>query len=1153
MRKLYCLLTLMIMCMGSLRSVAQPYCTVRTFSMLDNLTTNKIVSMLQDRNGLMWFTSWNGLMCYDGYRFQTFTGNGDNSHVLDTRRLLTIQQSKLGGLWCRSYYGSIYYFNTHTSTFTDVTPLIRKKTGIKTPFGHLVSRSDGTTWLQPRDRDKRVVRLKDELVVKGDANGIRLLPSGTQFPIVKAPTTFKDRQGRTWRFDDKDGVILNEAPTNSRRLKASAPIASEQTGSDNPVWLQDRFGTVWCVPRNGTFSYYDEQQHCLVPYVLRSEDFHEVIPKIHRTFVDNQGNLWFTTAYGFHLVSFNRREFHDIPVFGNQEVRSLLFDSKGELWAGNMTQQLTGLDSRFQITSHRTLPMSTSMPFGIFYIFEDSRGRKWIATKGDGLYCIDTKGSITHYLNDVKNPYSLNNDTVYCIDEDTKGHIWVGSYGDTGGLNLIDESHGSVRFIHSRNGLRHYSKDKFRCIRRITHTPSGIVIVSTTEGIVTFSDRFANVGAIRFHYAESTSDDAGSLPSNDIMQVIVMKAGDVFGATHDGVLFKIDPKSLSGKLRVSVIKLRGNVSPGLILAMQQDLHGRLWIVHENTLERMTPGSDDNYYYNPAETGGRCELTETLPVVNQRTGEMAVGTLNGIVVFNPSSLRNVIKPAGIVFTNMYFHGSQTSVPIINGTEVTLPSDRRSVTFSFAALDYANASRIRYAYKLEGVDEEWQYVGTTHQASYGHLPPGHFTLKVKSTDSEGQWLDNVATLDIDSEPTFWESWLAKVLYAIIAIAIAWLVWRYLNMRRKARVEREISEQKTKLYTDASHRLRTPLTLIGGPVTEVLKNKELSDADREQLEIVRRNARSMLEMTNDMLSSYMDNTLFVDDEHVPVFGEPDDDNLVGATGEQPDNNTRLLVVEDNDDLRAFLRSILSSDYSVITANNGQEGLEKAAKEQPDFIITDVTMPVMDGLTMVHELKRNSETSHIPIVVLSAKASLDDKLRGLHEGIDDYITKPFSSVYLKNRVANIISQRRQLQQRVVEELSAKPAETKDEKPEYKLSEPEIVDHDKEMMEKLMAYLEKHINDSEMCIEDMASAVAMNRTTLFNKVKSITGMSPVDFVRHLRMQRAMELVAHSKESFTEIAYSIGFTDSRYFSRVFKKETGMTPSEYRKANAEALE
>jgi YesN/AraC family two-component response regulator len=207
------------------------------------------------------------------------------------------------------------------------------------------------------------------------------------------------------------------------------------------------------------------------------------------------------------------------------------------------------------------------------------------------------------------------------------------------------------------------------------------------------------------------------------------------------------------------------------------------------------------------------------------------------------------------------------------------------------------------------------------------------------------------------------------------------------------------------------------------------------------------------------------------------------------------------------------------------------------------------MDGLTMVHTLKQDTATSHIPIIVLSAKASMEDRLQGLREGIDDYITKPFSATYLKQRVENIIAQRRMLQQSLLEKLAGEePAATADEasaETVYHLDAPQIVDADKEMMNRLMAFLEEHIGNDKLRIEDLAEAVCLGRSVFYGKLKSIVGMSPVDFLRHIRMQRAEQLIANSNYQISQIAYMVGFTDPKYFSKTFKKETGLTPSEYR--------
>lgn len=253
-------------------------------------------------------------------------------------------------------------------------------------------------------------------------------------------------------------------------------------------------------------------------------------------------------------------------------------------------------------------------------------------------------------------------------------------------------------------------------------------------------------------------------------------------------------------------------------------------------------------------------------------------------------------------------------------------------------------------------------------------------------------------------------------------------------------------------------------------------------------------------------------------------------------------MLIVEDNVELRYFLVSSLSSSYDIIEARNGEEGLQLASSRQPDFIITDIMMPVMDGMTMIRKIKACPETSHIPIVVLSARTAINYRIEGLNEGIDDYITKPFSMSYLKSRVDNIIRQRRQLQQAYVSKLNA----AGDGHLIYKADSSGIADTDKEFARRLVEYLEPRISDPDLKIDDITKAMALSRTVFYGKVKSLFGMSPIDFVRHMRILRAERMIIESRKSFSEIAYSVGFTDPKYFGRTFKAKTGMTPSDYRK-------
>lgn len=304
-------------------------------------------------------------------------------------------------------------------------------------------------------------------------------------------------------------------------------------------------------------------------------------------------------------------------------------------------------------------------------------------------------------------------------------------------------------------------------------------------------------------------------------------------------------------------------------------------------------------------------------------------------------------------------------------------------------------------------------------------------------------------------------------------------------------------------------------------------------------------MLKLVDGMLSDNMASSYFVDDKNAPVFAAEDSGGGLedgdDETQEQNGGKTRILVVEDNPDLRKFLVALLSPTYTVMTAANGKEGLESAVANQPDFILSDVTMPVMDGLTMVGLIKKNPEICHIPIIILSARASIDDKVQGMEQGIDDYITKPFSARYLKQRMAEVIAHRRVEEQASVEEIMQKKDGG------YRLSSVKIVDYDREIMARLMDYLEEHISEADLRVEDMAAAVNLGRTVFFTKLKSIVGMSPTDFLRSLRVKRASEMLAKSKLTVAEISIAVGFSDQRYFSRVFKKEMGVTPTEYRAA------
>ena len=267
---------------------------------------------------------------------------------------------------------------------------------------------------------------------------------------------------------------------------------------------------------------------------------------------------------------------------------------------------------------------------------------------------------------------------------------------------------------------------------------------------------------------------------------------------------------------------------------------------------------------------------------------------------------------------------------------------------------------------------------------------------------------------------------------------------------------------------------------------------------------------------------------------------DNLIE---EEEDKETRILIIEDNEELRHFICGVLAREYVVFEAGNGRQGLEMTLSELPDIVISDIMMPEMDGIEYLKQVKGNSDICHIPIILLSAKSSLNDQIQGLEYGADEYITKPFSSAYLKARVDSLLKQRQML----YDYYTSKMREEKDASFMEQLapSTPQVTHFDDDFICNILQSVEENIQNSEFRIDDLAEAMSMSRTVFYRKVKSLMGVSPVDFVKTMRIKRAVQLLEQDEFTVSEVGYMSGFTTPQYFSRVFKEAMGCTPKEYK--------
>lgn len=253
---------------------------------------------------------------------------------------------------------------------------------------------------------------------------------------------------------------------------------------------------------------------------------------------------------------------------------------------------------------------------------------------------------------------------------------------------------------------------------------------------------------------------------------------------------------------------------------------------------------------------------------------------------------------------------------------------------------------------------------------------------------------------------------------------------------------------------------------------------------------------------------------------------------------NKPSILVIDDNNDIRQYLRTLLQDDFYVFEASDGKEGLEVALKEVPDLVICDVMMPVMNGLEFTEQLKTQSITSHIPVIMLTAKNLDEHRAEGYEHGADSYITKPFHSKVLLSRIENLLKQRRLLKIHF-ENLFNQTSQSA----EQEIAMSQLEDRDKQFLHQLHAIIQKNLSDSEFGVEDVGKEIGLSRVQLYRKVKAMTGSSVVDLLRKARLAKAKRLLESRSMSVSEVAYDVGFSAPSYFTKCFKEEYGMLPGE----------
>lgn len=495
-----------------------------------------------------------------------------------------------------------------------------------------------------------------------------------------------------------------------------------------------------------------------------------------------------------------------------------------------------------------------------------------------------------------------------------------------------------------------------------------------------------------------------------------------------------------------------------------------------------------------------------------------GGLGGLVALYGSS--RTLSSGPMLIPEFYEASLDGHRVLPSGKALTLPRDYKTfdITVNVPGTDPFSRRPIRYSLEGRGSRVTVSYEDTF---PVGMLAPGRYKLRASYLSTDGQWGPEADMLSFRVPEPWYRTWWFLTGMTLMVMGLLAFLLMYLIVRQRERY----AQERVRFLTQISHEIRTPLTLIYAPLKRFV-SKDPS------LEGVFRNVEKMKSITD----------MVLDRENFPAWSKALEENhLVSLPDEgMPEVNLkpyRILCVEDNPELRDLLITELTPYCKEVrTACDGEAGLEVIRDWQPDVVVSDVMMPRMDGFELCRQVKQDLSISHIPLILLTARADAASVLTGYKAGADSYLAKPFDTALLLQVIGNLMQAREKMRTRFLSPQEQAPS------PE----EITFTKADEAFLQHLNQFIEAHLDVPEMDVNAIAAEMAMSRASLYNKVKAITGMGVAQYIESIKMRKACALLTSTEMGISEIADALGFTSPRYFSTRFKQATGTNPGAYRK-------
>ena len=1336
---------------------------------VNGISQSEVYTFLEDSNGFMWVGTVDGLNRYDGYSFKIFNTDKTIPHALSNNTVRSLAEDKNERIWIGTDDGLNFYDQRKELIYKVKINTTSEKLSVWSMLiyeDYIFIGTNNGLWrgsvksFDLDDIEKSFQKLS-KFSSKSDTNDIifNLIPS--KHGGIWVQTNYSISR-IIFQSDKTDPVIIEDLAIAD--YKTIVSMVEDTLGS---IWMISNGGKgiIRYNPEKKSFRNITQDSDFLENFSKKYWTL--TFDHDQRLWVGtiDKGLLCINYDFGKEEIA-NIESIQNDPNntagLNSNLIFSLYVSSTNKLWVGTIGSGANVLDPEFKkIQDYRIKSKSSELSNVNFIraVMVDKQNRILAGTHNNGLYLIDRETKLSSKL-------GFDTEPIYYISE-YRDNLYFVCSGN--GISLVEINGSSFSVLSSYEEFNmavffvtHCQKDLYWCatlngLRRIKINNNRIeldgkldkstqpalsanncrvlyfddihnqLIVGTEGGglNVVQLDNQCNPVDIKVY---KMSENDHSLSNNYVRSIVQDKNKIFWIGTYEG-LNKVIYNSETGERTFKNYTKKDGLPNNMIEFIVEDGMNSLWLGTNGGLSKFLPEQESFMNYNMDDGLQSNEFSEHT-VFKTKNGELVMGGINGINAFYPADFQeSKLKPRTLItdffLNNELIKSGQAIgryVPLENSilhTQILELSPRhKNLGFKFSAMIYPNAGKVKYAYMLEGFDKVWKYTDALNRSvNYTNLSHGNYIFKVKATNADGVWEENPRMLQIHIKTPFYFTWIAIILYILFIILLFIYFSHYtvisLTSKKNLLLEKEhnekllkLDEMRARFFINISHDLRTPLTLISGPLNNILANKSILGELNEDLQLIKRNVKRLADLVEQLLDfrkaessiltpklesvdfiSFSNNEIshfsyaarkkglelylenpeeqmnveidlgmfakvyfnilsnaikYTSDGSIKIKiqrvyklipglvhdlshnryiqveitdtgigiskeqeklifdrfyqGSPQDGNgygiglshtkdiievhngaveaeinpnggtiirffipdlvLKNATtskgafstediyikedmnieqiDEEADNSSlkSILIVEDNFDMLNYIRNGLKNNYNVCTANNGADGFKIALRKMPELIVSDVMMPGMDGIEFCKAIKSNIITSHIPVILLTAKVDLKTKYEGIETGADDFIPKPFEMEYLLIRINNLLQSRENLRKTFQRSAVLEPSDIT------------VTSVDEKFLATLMKTIEEKMSDEEFTINSLESQLGLSHSTFYRKIKTLTGQSGQEFLLNVRIKRAHQILSEKKGvRVSEVAYMVGFSSPKYFTKCFKEYFGYSPSE----------